>query len=438
MRINFLRKIFWILFCLLGGYWLMNSIDQPLLPGAASLANVVKPVAVPPQNAYFALLGLDAPASENSVDWGRRVAGNLSHTPAMTSGKPVCDLESQHCLKLARQTPTVLQQALREQARLQARYVAARQLPHFVEVFDDEVTLDYSAALRAQMLRHAQMALWLESGQIAAILQELRVDMAFQRRGLVAARSLISKMVWLAALQRDYVLLADLLRAHPTHLQPYMREVQVLLQPLSVAERDMRPVLRQEFQWMAKVVRYSAHQAWFGGTSEPGWLKHLPAFVAARLFLPNATLNRCYQLEQLDEQLAQVGSREFMAQQSQVAAQQGHWLQPSWRDYYNPAGWEMLRLIRVDYRGYLRRPWEFDMWLRLLQLQVQARQQGVAERQMGAWVAVQPLRDMFQDAPVQWDERRRELYVPLAHPAMPYGRFGHGNERLALPWPEQP
>lgn len=425
-----IKKIIWLLFCLLGGWLLMNQFDQPLQPGAAKLLHSA-PMVAPEQNAYFALLGLDAPPTENVLAWGKKISLNQLPELPKQADKPVCDLDKSHCLKLARQTPHLLQQALQQNSLLQTRYVAARQMPVLQEAFDDDAALNFSAALRAQMLRHAQMALWLEAGAIAPLMQELREDMVFQRRGLIGARGLITKMVFLAALQRDYVLLADLLRAHPAQLAPYSAQVQALLSSLTPTERDLLPVVQREFQWQAKMMRSLGQQG--GGAEWLGnWSRHLPV---RWLFLPNATVNKLYRLAQGEAQLAQAEPTQFAVIHQQVTQRQAQLLQRSWRDVYNPLGTELVRIAIVDFHAYLRRPWELEAFIRLMQLQQALARQTVPDEQISHWLGQQSVRDPFSGEAIAWDPARRELFIPLDRPGMPYLRFGRERDRLALPLP---
>lgn len=419
-----------LLVCSIASFFLLNQFDQTLQPGAAALLRTFPSQVPTQQNAYFTLIGLRAPSNVSPSEWGLKLANNAVTETAAETDKVVCDLEKQHCLRLARVSPEILRAALARESLLQSRYLAARQFSDFEEVLESDMMPNFSAAFRAQALRHAQIALWLEAGKIAPLVVELQADMAFQRRSLRGARSLIGKMVLLSALQRDYVLLADLLRAHPERMATQQAQVMAMLQPLAVDEQAMLPVVRSEFRALAGLINALHHRAFPAElTAAPSWLATLQGYV----FLPKATINRLYRFEQADERLARVPPAQFFTTQQQVAAAQADLGQRTWRDIYNPLGREVIALARVDYQQYLRRPWELNVFIRLLQLQQQLTNRHIPDAEIATFLAQNALRNPFDDGAIGWDVQRRELFVELDHAAIQQQRFGYGRGRIALP-----
>ena len=419
-----------LLVCSIASFFLLNQFDQPLQTGAAALLRPIPRQIPDQQNAYFTLIGLNAPSNINAAEWGMKLVQNQVTETSPETDKVVCDFEKQHCLRLARQSPERLRAALAREQLLQSRYLAARQYSGYAEVLETDVLPNFSAAFRAQALRHAQIALWLETGQIAPLVAELQADMAFQRRGLRGARSLIGKMVLLSALQRDYVLLADLLRAHPERMTTQRAQVAAMLQPLAAEEQDMLPVVRAEFRALAGMVSSLRHHSFPAELDvAPSWLGALKGYV----FLPKATINRLYGFEQTDETLARVPAQQFSATQQQMMATQAGLVRRTWRDIYNPLGLDVIALARVDYQHYLRRPLELNVFIRMLQLQQQLVEQHVPEANIAGFLAQSTLRNPFDGEAIGWDARQRELFIELDRAAIQQSRFGYSRGRIAVP-----
>lgn len=419
-----------LLVCSIASFFLLNQFDQSLQPGAAALLRTAPSQVPVQQNAYFTLIGLRAPSDVSPAEWGMKLANNAVTETTAETDKAVCDLEQQHCLRLARVSPEILRAALARESLLQSRYLAARQFPAFEEVLESDAMPNFSAAFRAQSLRHAQIALWLEAGKIAPLTAELQADMAFQRRGLRGVHSLVGKMVLLSALQRDYVLLADLLRAHPERMAAQRAQVMAMLQPLAAEEQEMLSVVRAEFRGLAGLVNALRHQSFPAGLgASPTWLAALKGYV----FLPKATINRLYAFEQADEILASASARQFATTQQQMADRQADLARRSWRDIYNPLGLDVIALARVDYQHYLRRPLELNLFIQMLLLQQQLLEQHVLEANIAGFLAQSALRNPFNGDAIGWDAQRHELFIELERAAIQQTRFGYGRGRIAVP-----
>ncbi|MFY9259446.1 MAG: hypothetical protein WAO71_02925 [Gallionella sp.] len=430
-----------VLLLLLVLFFILNHFDEKVHPDAEQLLQPQWVAVAPEKNAYFTLIGLTAPSGVNAAEWGIK-ASLTSGTPLANpplQGKPVCDLEEHHCLRIAKQHPEQLQKALLAQPELIARYIAARQLPQFAESTGKQHIDPYpnfSAAFRAQALRHAQIALWVEAGKMDAVLIELAEDMAFQRRCLAGAQTLIGKMVTLAALQRDYVLLADLMREKTSEMMAQQARIQALLTPLAPAERDMLPTIQHEFRMLSGALRafkYSVLREEWGQPSV--WVDTFRAPLMENLLLRNASINRLYQLEQADEALARTLPQNFARKQAEVHALSMQLSEVNWRYLYNPVGKWLIDLSRMDYHRYIRRPLELDALIRLMTLQQQIMVLGIADADMPEFLAshLASLPNPFSGQAVGWDGERRELYIQTDDSPIQYLRFGKNRQRIALP-----
>lgn len=433
----------WIIAALLllvAVFFIVNHLDETLQPNAEQLLQP-QLVQIPPEsNAYFTLIGLSAPSGVSAAEWGMKISqGNKVHTPPALSNDSVCDLEEHHCLRLAKQHPEQLQQALIAQAELATRYVAARQFPQFAESSGKQ-NLDpfpnFSAAFRAQALRHAQIGLWVEAGNIDAVMTELTEDMAFQRRCLAGAQTLIGKMVTLAALQRDYVLLADLVREKPAEMVAQQTRVRALLTPINTAERDMLPAIRHEFRMLSNALRSFKYDLLREEWGQPAvWIDAIRAPLMENLLLRNASINRLYQLEQADEALAQAAPQSFALKQAEAQALMIQLSEVDWRYFYNPVGKWLVDLSRADYHRYILRPLELDAFIRLLTLQQQVTAQNITDADIPQFLTskVATLPNPFNGQAVGWDATRRELYIPTEASPLQYKRYGKNRQRIALP-----
>ncbi|MDD4964116.1 MAG: hypothetical protein PHI11_09400 [Gallionella sp.] len=421
-------------------FFILNHIDESLQPDAEKLLHPSLLEVPPEKNAYFTLIGLTAPSGVNAAEWGLKTSqAHRLYTPPILSNDPVCDLEAQHCLRLANQHPEQLQQALAAQPELVARYIAARQFPQFSESTGKQSIDPYpnfSAAFRAQTLRHAQIALWVEAGKMDAVLAELTEDMAFQRRCLTGAQTLIGKMVTLAALQRDYVLLADLMRAKPSEMAAQQAKVHALLIPLTATERDMLPAIRHEFRMLSAALRSFKYESLREEWAQAAvWIDTIRAPLMENLLLRNASINRLYQLEQADEALARALPQHFAQKQAEARALSIQLSDVDWRYIYNPVGKWLVELSRVDYHRYIRRPHELDAFIRLMILQQQITDMNITEANLPAFLnnSAPELHNPFNGQPVSWDADRHELFIELAGGALQYKRYGKNRQRIALP-----
>ena len=416
------------LLLLIALFFMLNQIDEKLQPEAEKLLQP-RQIQVPPEkNAYFSLIGLSAPSGENAAAWGMKISqSNVPQDKQSKAAKPLCDLEEHHCLRIANQYPKQLQHALLQQQELTNRYLSARQLPQFAESGDNPYP-DFSAAFRAQTLRHAQVGLWVAEGKMDAVWVELAEDMAFQRRNLAGAQTLIGKMVSLSALQRDYVLLADLMRTQPN------ARVSTLLAPLTLAERDMLPAIQHEFRLSAASLRAFKYvpEEWGHAAS---WIDFIRAPLMKNLLLRNASINRIYQLEQADESVAQASPQNLAQKRAEAQALMTQLAKINWRNFYNPVGKWLIDLNRADYHRYIRRPWELNAFMRLLTLQQQIIEQNISANDIPQFLArsTVELHDPFTEKAVAWDAAQHELFIATDNSPLQYLRFGKNRQRIALP-----
>lgn len=418
------------LLLLIALFFMLNQFDEKLQPEAELLLKPRQTQIPPEKNAYFSLIGLAAPSGVSAASWGLKISqSNASQDKQPAAAKPLCDLEEHHCLRIARQYPQQLQDALLKQQELTARYLSARQLPQFVEDGINPYP-NFSAAFRAQTLRHAQIGLWAAAGQMDAVWAELAEDMAFQRRNLAGAQTLIGKMVSLSALQRDYVLLADLV-----HEQPDAR-ASALLTPLTPAEQDMLPAIQHEFRLASNDLRafkYDLMREESGQTAS--WMDFIRAPLMEHLLLRNATINRVYQLEQADEALARALPTDFAHKRAEAQALTARFAVVNWRNVYNPVGKWLIDYGRADYHRYIRRPVELDAFLRLLTLQQQIISLDISANDIPHFLAssATELHDPFTGQAVAWDAVHRELFIATDNSPLQYLRFGKNRQRIALP-----
>lgn len=419
----------------IAAFLLLNQFDETLQPGAAALLQPTASLVDPQHNAYFTLIGLSAPSGVDATTWGLKVA-KLTHLEPLAQSplsKPICDLDAQHCLRLAKQQPDLLQKALLDQQLLQTRYLTARQFAQFEESVWQTATdplPNFSAAFRAQTLRHAQIGLWVEAGNVSAVLDELAADIAFQRLRLAGSKTLIGKMVSLAALLRDYTLLADLMREKPALLAGHSTHITALLQPLTATERTMLPAVQHEFRVFAGAVRSFRYDFM---RSELGYSAHtfdaLLNPLADSLLQPNATINRLYRLEQTDEALAMATPAQFAQAHSATQDLVMQFSESRWDRFYNPVGKILIDIGRADYHRYLHRPLEINAFIYLLSLHQQILDQKIPDTAIPAFLAAHP----FEGKAVAWDAPRHELFIPTENSAMQYARFGKGHHRIAVP-----
>jgi len=422
-----LKGAFWIIAVLavLGGLLVIgNAFDEDLRPEVAAYLKPDAPSRLPDdQNAYFALAGLGAPASEQPHDAGRKWVGAVKDAvarrsrgesaawPKASTARPApefCVPGKSSCLAAAREKEGEARKFVADYALLLARYRALHAYPGYAE------TMEYSdlgqpfpplvPVLSAQRAFHVDAALRLAQGEVDAVLADLEKEIAFLRRMLAGSNLLIGRMVANRLLQRSTLMASDIMARHREAASSRAAGLAQALQPLAAEERRMDAALRHEFRFLRNSFLHILQYPELAGDS---WIMGL-----ARLFFaPNATANAEHPFRKswLDADALPATGLAGVHKQASAAPQS-----PAWMAWYNPIG-KLLVLPSLDgnaFEAYIKAMHDLDGVVRLVALQSEIVAKGVKDEDLPQFLAAADKRyaNPWTEKAMQWDAKTRQLY----------------------------
>ncbi|MCL2872349.1 MAG: hypothetical protein FWF41_05140 [Betaproteobacteria bacterium] len=410
-----------------------NWQDEPLTPEATRLLAPPAPTTDTP-NAYYVLLGLDAPDDEDALTAGKRLRSefnrqcreNPTNCPyeEIPRSKTISE-PSSHWTKLqCRQQGTNnvdfylsekdnIKQLLAEQTLLRQRYQQLSQIPAFDEppryVYDIPLLSYYSPLTLAAEMRRMEAVLALDKDELQTGANILMEEIRVHRRLVAGSSQRISKMMFLALLRHDYEMLSDAIERWPA----LARQVTLTeaLQPLREQEYSMRKVIESDAIWCASLVYGTAplRQIGLRESMEKSWKD----WIASLLILPNTTINviarwgaEDIQASEGDTATIDARFRAYTIKRMEELKQIAPYA--SWRFIRNPSGKTLLSLIGTTY-GFsdhiTERIYDLDGYIRLVALQAALRRDNVPLNKVADYVqnAAPDLRNPYDGQPMRWD-----------------------------------
>ncbi len=267
--------------------------------------------------------------------------------PAPAVGK-LCDPGENACLGFWKAQGAQLRALATGERVLLQRYRALRGQRYYATTLTPGICTPIprvSGLMRIQRLDATLAASRALAGERAAGLAELQADLAFGRRLLAGADTLLLKMVAAAMVQRDILTLSELMDANGVG-----PDTVPAIAPLSLDERSMRRAAGSEFRSLAQMVR---------GLKKEGALGAGRQTVTKRLLdpllKPRRSLNRA--------QAAYAGwAAASEAPANRWSEAEVHFERPlGWSDYLrNPLGTLYWAMARPAIGGYLERLGDLD------------------------------------------------------------------------------
>lgn len=409
----------------LGGLLVVgNAFDEDLHPDAAAYLKPGAPARLPDdQNAYFALVGLGAPASEQPHDAGRKWVGAVKDAVARRSrgesaawpkastarsAPEICVPGKSSCLAAAREKEGEARKFVADHALLLARYRVLHAYPGYAETMDysdlGQPFPPFGPVLSAQRVFHVDAALRLVQGEVDTVLADLEKEIAFLRRLLAGSNLLIGKMVANRLLQRSTLMASDVMARHREAAASRAAGLAQALQPLAAEERRMDAALRHEFRFLRNSFLHILRYPELAGDS---WIMGL-----ARLFFaPNATANAEHPFRKswLDADALPATKLAGVHKQASAAPQP-----PAWMAWYNPVG-KILVLPSLDgnaFEAYIKAMHDLDGAVRLVALQAEIVAKNVKDEDVPQFLAAADKRyaNPWTEKPMQWDPKTRQIY----------------------------
>ena len=306
--------------------FLSNLHDDELDRAVARLLATAPRQISTADNGYFAWIGVVGPAGESPHAWGSRwfrealaadkksavgdqrvelPIDNVKRKDELSAEIIPCD-QPESCLEALAAKPDVARAALAKGKTLLERCDTAIALPAYQEAWrpDFSVTSPFPPYPPFwRQLSATRFALAVAEERDDEALAQLGKEMAFHRRQLTGAATLVGKMVAVSYLRNDYLLLNRYLLRHSEATRDHAEQIAALLAPLTPEALQLRPVMESE--WRASMRMFFAlrdqaaadHGYGFIQDAKTGTLAgRIGGALATPLFLPNASANELYRL----------------------------------------------------------------------------------------------------------------------------------------------
>jgi hypothetical protein len=422
---------------------LVNARDEALTPEArALLSQPANPYAAA-DNIYVALRGLDAPLAESIIAAGEarieqynrsldaalrdpseanlerlnpkdpyrlRFKGDIGFIQPL--GSSVWNEAPQH-----EQEITTL---LADNHELMDRYLSLILLRGYYETerpgglgpvpyppAPSEVRRLFLAQLALQMRARSRSA-----RQLA--LAELEADIRLWRRVLIGEGGLLWKMLSIAFLQSDFLLLGDLIADGDIDLDPREEYADSLVPLFDAADFDLGKAFAAEFRIQVAVLRGPEMQPHRG---TQGWLEDAGNHLTGHFFKPNATANL---LARNTLRWMAIGADPAKA--GSAPESPAGWVLPL---SYNPIGKILSAPVTQAYRSYPPRAWDEAALQRLVRAGYEIRQRRLAPADLTAFLQAHPQWSTHpaDGRPFLWDAGTGELRVQTVSQHPPEWRF---------------
>lgn len=273
------------------------QIDDDLNPDAKKL---IEQAAAPAQSeAYFYLMGLDAPADKDPLEAGKvrfealraREQTNSDNAPEpgnrpqlpLPAGEVFCGYREDGCLEKIFSSPA-LDDALDTNIVLLQRYQHFLPMSGFrmlTQPTVEEVYPSYQHLVKGNRLVMLRAIRDARNGEPKLAIDSLSDNLSALRSHLQQADSLIGKMVYATLISETIDVLSVLSRAASETVPP--------IKPMAVSERSLHSALAREFAMIANgLARLDRNpEIWNKGGGVPGWVVRL-------LFKPNMSINAIF------------------------------------------------------------------------------------------------------------------------------------------------
>ena len=428
---------------------LVNAHDQALTPEVRALLTPPPNPYDAADNIYVALMGFDAPPAESVIAVGeariehynRNIDAALRDpsavSPESLAAKDAHRLAFKGDVSFIRplessvwdeapQHELQIEALLQDNHELMERYFDLILLRGYYETARPSAAMPYPAApSEVRRLFLAQLALQMRARshfQAQLGLAELEGDIRLWRRVLTGEGTLLWKMLAIAFLQSDYLLLADLIADPGIDLAPGERYAESLVPPFDAGDFDLGRAFAAEFRVQVATLRSPDPEARRGAQ---GWLERAGSRMSDHFLKLNATENLLATETRRWMAAATDPAKFFAVTQSSVAwpIDGGSlWLLPL---SYNPLGRILTAVVTQPYRHYPPRAWDQAALQRLVRLGYEIRQRRVAPAELAAFLRAQPQWSTHpaDGRPFLWDAGTGELRVQTLSQHPPGWRF---------------
>ena len=427
---------------------LVNLRDEPL---AAEARALLAPPANPYEasdNIYVALQGLDAPLAESVIAAGEARIEHYNRSVDAALRDPSAanldglSLKDAHRLAFrgdvsfirplessvwteAPQHEREIRTLLADNHELMERYLGMMLLRGYYETArPSALAPSPGAPSEVRRLFLAQLALQMRASshfERVLGLAELERDIRLWERVLDGEGTLLWKMLAIAFLQSDYLLLADLIADRDVDLAPSETYAESLVPLFDATEFDLGKAFAAEFRVQAATLRVPEAEMRRGVR----WLERAGSRLTDHFLKANATENLLAK-DTLRWMAVAADPVKFhgLAGSSAGWATEGDgiWLLPV---SYNPLGKVLASAVTQPYRRYPPRAWDEAALQRLVRAGYEIRQRRVAPADLPGFLRAHPQWSTHpgDGRPFLWDAVTGELRVQTVSQHPPGWRF---------------
>jgi hypothetical protein len=400
----------------------INARDERLSPETQALLQLPRNPYQPEENIYVALAGFDAPAGQSVVATGQaKIAHYNGQVDAMlldpltglqtlrSTDPPALEFKGKVDFGLprepsfwaaARENGTKIDHLLEQNHELYERYLALQELPGYFETERPTVLADiFMPPTEVRNLFLAKFSLEMQTGdetQKQSALTSLRQDINLWRRMLTGEGNLISKMLAVAFLQIDYLVLSDMISDPNTSIP---ENIDSFLPDPDLGEWNIGSVFASEFRFHSFIYRQTQALYGSGWQSPDGsdsrvwrWFTRLLLNPIGEWFFKfNATENLDARLMNQLAGFAAIDPATFTAQRARYkkwASENADFLKL--RTIYNPTGKILVAIGAPAYENYPLRPYDAAALQRLVRLGLEIRRQQIAPSAIPAFMKLHP------------------------------------------------
>lgn len=431
----------------------INWRDEPLTPQAQALLTPPPNPLKPDDNIYLAMAGFTAPAGASVISAGQsRIEHYNEHLDAVLHDPSPSALDSlrlkdPHALEFQGQAEFVqplsgslweevpahraqIETLSAQNGELYARYLALDRLSGYFETARPSYLAPaVYVPTEVRYLFLEDTVLRLRAGSVReqrAALDELIADVGLWRRVLAGQGQLISKMLALAYLESDYLVLADMI-ADPHSALPVGPDDADLAAPLfALKSFDLGAGFAAEFRVQASLLEQTEYLYTISWSPQPArtggprrWTDRLGSEVSRHFFKLNATVNLFAQQAQ---RLMAVAPGPGIAAANKELADSSL---TAWSliGAYNPIGKLLAGMAAPAGVTYPLRAWDAAALQRLVRAGYEIRRQRIALADIAAFLRQHPEWSTHpgDGRPFAWSPESGELRV-LTIGEQPAGR----------------
>jgi len=385
-------------------------------------------------NAYVYLMGFSAAKTQNPKEWGmKRIAwsntlineiqegfdgdplekGNNfrdQRSPGVRAFSDTCNNIGQKCLTALNTDVITLKEWITTEGWLYERYRSLLSHPSWLETtpFNVNVPLpEYADVFEGQKILLAHAWMFAGQGNVSGVRDLLNQDLRFWRNALASSDLLVSKMISVAALKRNFEWANIILKRLPIENIEQGAPPE-LYDPITLNELSMSRPLIGEWKYIDSMLKLietdiSGLIGATPGLEEKTVFSQIISKLSSPLYQPQDTSNQYAQLlkqviNTISVPLEQAPEALYDADKIQLESAA---FPPS--RFYNPIGDTLISIAIPAYVTYTKRVFDLEGARRALLLTITLRSQNIPSGQVQNHLHNTRFNNPYTGEPIHWD-----------------------------------